>query len=127
MNRRKVLSVGQCDTDDGQLRRALEGRYTIEIVAVDTAEDALRHARQGGYALVLINRVFDVDGGDGVTLIRALKADADLATLPVMLVSNFADAQADAVNAGALPGFGKAALTAALTFEMLDPVLGPAA
>jgi two-component system chemotaxis response regulator CheY len=124
MTRRKVLSVGQCATDDSKLRRALESRYAIDLVAVDTTEEALTHARQGGYALVLVNRVFDHDESSGLDLIRTLKADPALAALPVMLVSNFPDAQADAVAFGALVGFGKGSLSATATFALLDPILG---
>jgi CheY-like chemotaxis protein len=124
MTRRKVLSVGQCATDDAKLRRALESRYAIDLVAVDTASEALAHARQGGYALVLVNRVFDRDESSGLDLVRTIKTDPALAALPVMLVSNFSDAQADAVAFGALPGFGKGSLSATATFALLDPLLG---
>jgi len=43
--------------------------------------------------------------------------------VPVMLVSNFADAQAQAVESGALPGFGKAALNAPETLARLKEQL----
>jgi CheY-like chemotaxis protein len=114
----------QWEADDAKIRRALEGRYAIDVVAVDTANEALARLRQGAYALVLVNRIFDADEGIGLDLIRALKADATLASLPVMLVSNFPDAQATAVAAGATPGFGKGGLAAATTFALLDPILG---
>jgi CheY-like chemotaxis protein len=66
--------------------------------------------RQGTFALVLVNRVFDADGSSGLELIRTLKADEALKAVPVMLVSNYDDAQAQAAEVGALPGFGKSAL-----------------
>jgi two-component system chemotaxis response regulator CheY len=71
-----------------------------------------------------VNRVSDADGSPGIELIRALKADPGLAGVPVMLVSNYADAQAQAVALGALPGFGKADLTAPETTEKLRSALG---
>lgn len=121
---RKVLSVGQCDADDATLRLVFEMRYPhVEVIAVDTAKRALAEARRGGLALILVNRLFDVDGESGLELIRELKADATLAGLPVMLVSNFPDAQAKAVAIGALPGFGKASLSSAATHALLDPLL----
>ena len=44
--------------------------------------------RAGEFDLVLVNRVLDADGSSGLDLIRAIKADPDLANVPVMLVSN---------------------------------------
>ncbi len=41
-----------------------------------------------------------------------------------MLVSNYADAQKEAVEAGALPGFGKADLGDGQTHERLRNALG---
>ncbi len=119
----RVLSVGQCHVDDANLREALQNRYEVEVVAVDTADEALTVSRAGGFVLVLVNRIFDVDGDIGLDLIRRLKADPATAALPVMLVSNFADAQAAAVSAGALPGFGKASLHEPTTLARLDPLL----
>lgn len=63
--------------------------------------------RQGAYDLVLVNRVLDEDSSSGLDLIRQLKADPALARIPVLLVSNYVDAQAQAVALGALRGFGK--------------------
>ncbi len=59
---------------------------------------------------MLVNRVFDADGSSGLDFIKTLKADAALTATPVMLVSNYEDAQAQAVAVGAVPGFGKATL-----------------
>ena len=73
-------------------------------------EQALEQLRQETFALVLVNRVFDADGSSGLDLIRALKAEEPLRDVPVMLVSNYEEAQAQAVQAGAALGFGKAAL-----------------
>jgi hypothetical protein len=42
----------------------------------------------------------------------------------MMLVSNYADAQADAVKAGALPGFGKRELGSPKVVQLLKEALG---
>ena len=47
-----------------------------------------------------------------------------LRRVPVMLVSNYEDAQREAVAKGALPGFGKAALGQPHTLARLRAVLG---
>jgi two-component system chemotaxis response regulator CheY len=119
---RRVLSVGQCAFDHGNVSRALSGQFGAQVEAAATAREALDAVRRGGYDLVLVNRVFDADGGSGLDLIREVKKEA--AAVPVMLVSNFADAQEEAVKAGALPGFGKAALSAPETLARLEAHLG---
>ena len=43
-------------------------------------------------------------------VLNSLKATPSTAETPVMIVSNFADTQKTAVEAGAVQGFGKAAL-----------------
>ena len=118
---RRVLSVGQCSFDHGNLSRVLRAELGAEVVPAATAEEALAAARRGGFALVLVNRVFDADGGSGLELIPRLKEAAEV---PVMLVSNFADAQEKAVEAGAVPGFGKATLSAPETLARLKEHLG---
>jgi CheY-like chemotaxis protein len=107
---KRVLSAGQCFADHSSLTRVLRGSFGAEVVSADSAKEALERLRQEKFALVLVNRVFDADGSSGLELIRAVKADEQLRDVPVMLVSNYEDAQAQAVQAGALPGFGKAAL-----------------
>jgi CheY-like chemotaxis protein len=124
MTTRRVLSVGQCDPDHGNIRRALQSAFAAEVTGCASAGEALEHLRGGGFDLVLVNRIFDIDGDSGLDLIRRLKADPELQAVPVMLVSNFEDAQAQAVAAGAAPGFGKSALHAAPTLERLRPYLG---
>ncbi len=74
--------------------------------------------------MVLVNRVFDADGDSGVDLIRQIKADEALQTTPILLVSNYADAQEEATAAGAVPGFGKAELGRPAMLERVRPLLG---
>ena len=118
---KKVLSVGQCAMDHGSISRVLRGRLGAEVTAAASADAALSALRQGGYSLVLVNRVFDADGDSGLEFIRKLASEPT--RVPVMLVSNFADAQAQAVEAGAEQGFGKAALDEPQTIERLREYL----
>ncbi|SIO60278.1 two-component system, chemotaxis family, response regulator CheY [Singulisphaera sp. GP187] len=106
----RILSVGQCGFDHGSLTRALAGRLNAQITAADTFEDALSELRAGGYDLLLVNRVTDLDGSLGLELIQTVKADPELAGTPTMLVSDLAKAQEEAVALGALPGFGKSGM-----------------
>ncbi len=87
------------------------------------ADAALEKLQEGDFALVLVNRVFDADGGPGMDLIKQLKSDPGLRSVPVMLVSNYEDAQEEAEAAGAAPGFGKAALGRPHMLERVRPFL----
>src|SRR3954452_20107090 len=107
MSSKKILSVGQCNMNHGRIYSVLKG-LGAEVTRAHTAADALKCLKGGSYSLVLVNRVFDADGDSGLELIKRVKAEVP--EQPVMLVSNYADAQAEAQAAGALPGFGKAAL-----------------
>jgi CheY-like chemotaxis protein len=110
MNAKRVLSAGQCFADHSGIARVLRKAFGAEVVGTDSEREALELLRRESFALVLVNRVFDADGSSGLDLIRAIKTEDALRDLPVMLVSNYEEAQTQAVQAGAMPGFGKAAL-----------------
>jgi two-component system chemotaxis response regulator CheY len=110
MNRPRVLSVGQCGFDHGKITRHLAETFGADVLGADSFDEAIEALRSGPFDLVLVNRISDLDGARGVDLIRRIKADPALASLPVMLVSDYASAQSEATSLGALPGFGKTAL-----------------
>ena len=110
MPRVRILSVGQCGYDHGQISGQFKRQIDAEVFSAGTHNQAMSAIRAGHFDLVLVNRIGDDDGAPGLDLIRTLKSDPGTASLPVMLVSNYAEAQADAVSLGALPGFGKADL-----------------
>ncbi len=121
----RVLSVGQCSFDHGSITRTLEHAFDVRVQGADARADALEALRGEPFDLVLVNRILDRDGSSGLELIRAMKADPELAEVPVMLVSNYGDAQADAVAIGALRGFGKVELRDAATRDRIAEVLNP--
>ena len=125
MTVKRVLSVGQCMADHGGISRTLLQAFGAEVVPADSIDEALTRLRLNEFALVLVNRVFDADGSSGLDLIKKIKADAAPGSVPVMLVSNHADAQAQAVAAGAAPGFGKSALGRPVMLECVKPFLTP--
>jgi two-component system chemotaxis response regulator CheY len=110
MNRPRVLSVGQCGFDHGTITRHLAKSFGAEVHGADSFDQAVLALRSERFDLVLVNRISDRGGARGVDLIRRLKADPELASVPVMLVSDIESAQVEATNLGALPGFGKSAL-----------------
>jgi CheY-like chemotaxis protein len=119
----KVLNVGHCGFDHGNIGRVLEEEFGVEVDGASTADAALRAVRDGEFDLVLVNRVFDANGESGLDLIKRLQAHEETRATPVMLVSNYPEAQEAAVAAGARPGFGKSALSAPETRERLAAVL----
>ena|SRR5579862_6277172 len=120
---KKVLSIGQCGADNYNLSRFLESAFQAEVIPADSPEEALTHLRHHEVALILVNRILDATGDSGLDFIQEINGDPKTRDVPVMLVSNFADAQAQAVTRGALPGFGKAALNDPRTIERLAPLL----
>jgi|WetSurMetagenome_2_1015567.scaffolds.fasta_scaffold110686_3 CheY-like chemotaxis protein len=123
MKRKCVLDVGQCNPDHAAIARLLTDEFGVQVDRAHTADEAWVRLQSTSYELVLVNRIFDATGEEGLEFIRRLKADATLAAVSVMLVSNYADAQAEAVAAGAEPGFGKAALDRSDTLACFRPYL----
>jgi CheY-like chemotaxis protein len=123
MSGKRVLSIGQCFADHGSISRTLQRHFGAEVIGVDEPNEALDRLRRESFDLVLINRRLDADGSSGVAVVEQIKADERLRPLPVMLVSNYDDAQDEAIAAGALPGFGKAALGQPHMLARLRPLL----
>jgi CheY-like chemotaxis protein len=120
---KRVLSVGQCVPDGRAIDRFLRANFAVEIVPAATTPDALDLLRKQPYDLVLVNRKLDEDYSDGTQLIEAMRAEPTLATVPVMLISNYAEYQQAAVAMGARLGFGKDELGRSDVIERLRPYL----
>src|SRR5690242_15063485 len=108
MAKKRILSIGQCAADHMSITWTLRSNFDAEVVSADDLEEARRQFQDGDFQLVLVNRVLDASGASGLDVIKQLKAgDGSAREVPVMLVSNYEDAQQQAVQAGAVPGFGK--------------------
>lgn len=118
-----IVSVGQCYADGPALEQAIVSHFQALVLHADTAEQALEYLSAGGVDLVLVNRIFDANGGSGIDFIRRLKSDPATQQVPVMLVSNFPEYQAQAQELGAVPGFGKNALGQPTMIAALRPFL----
>ena len=121
---KRVLDVGNCGPDFGAITRFLTGRFDCEVVQADGADDALAALRAGEIDLVLVNRKLDADYSDGLEVIRRIKAEPDLAAVPAMLITNYAEHQDAAEAIGALRGFGKLEFEKPETLARLEPILG---
>lgn len=104
---KRVLDVGQCGPDHAAIRNYVQRNFGSEVRQTHGASDTLAELRKTKYDLVLVNRKLDADYSDGIEIIKKIKADAEIAATPVMLVTNYPEHQEQAVAAGAEPGFGK--------------------
>lgn len=120
--KQRILDVGNCDPDHAGIR-ALLGRFDVDVDRVMFADEAMEALRKTPYQLVLVNRLIFADSSDALPLIEKMKADDALRDIPVMMVSNYSDAQDRAVAAGAVRGFGKADLERPETINLLQTCL----
>jgi len=112
-----VLSVGQCGYDDSRIGQVVRKALGATLDRAVDPEEARRMMSEKKYDLILVNRVFDAGTGMGVDFITEATRSGN--TTPIMLVSDYADAQAAAVANGALMGFGKASIADPRVPELL--------
>jgi CheY-like chemotaxis protein len=120
---KRVLDIGNCSMDHGAISGMLRKQFGVEVVQCHGPDDSMSALRAGQFDLVLVNRKLDQDYSDGLEIVRAIKADPQLADTPVMLITNFPQYQEQAIAAGALPGFGKKELYNETTQQRLAEVL----
>jgi DNA-binding NarL/FixJ family response regulator len=120
---KKIVLVGHCGPDSSYLRMAVKNAFRDADVYMADDDRELEQAIERGADLLLLNRQLEYGFKDhlGVDVIRRLRAEH--AELRMMLVSNYADAQAEAVEAGALQGFGKREIGSARVSELLRTAL----
>jgi DNA-binding response OmpR family regulator len=117
----RVLDVGQCGFDHAAIADFLQHIVSAHVDIAGTAAETEKLLQQTRYNLVLINRILDRDGSSGIDLIKQLRQVPNCP--PLMLVSNLPDAQAKAIAAGAVQGFGKSAIHLPQTAEHLREIL----
>jgi two-component system chemotaxis response regulator CheY len=121
----KIALVGHCGPDSSYLRyTVMKADKDAKIVMADD-EAELQAALENGVDLILFNRELGYGFAEqmGVDVIKRLRAANP--NLKMMLVSNYRDAQAEAVANGALPGFGKRELGSPQVLELLKEALKP--
>jgi len=120
---KRVLSVGQCGPDHASISRFLNQNFDVEILTADLPADTEQQLASHSVDLVLINRKLDADYSDGMDILRSIKSRPATADVPVMIVSNFEDAQQVAVAAGAIHGIGKSELDTPTARDRVAAVL----
>ncbi|MEQ9617339.1 MAG: hypothetical protein RLN60_04815 [Phycisphaerales bacterium] len=102
---KRVGLVGHCMADTARLRG-----FILETLGEATDVVAIRDDAQldaDASDVLLVNRILDgrFSAPNGLSLIKQIRRRDETRT--AMLISNYADAQAEAERAGATPGFGK--------------------
>jgi DNA-binding NtrC family response regulator len=119
----KILSIGQCGVDHSAISRLFRDEFRLAVDGADSLSDAEELLASNAHALVLVNRVLDADGSSGIAVLRQLIARHP--SVPMMLVSNYLDAQQEAMRHGAVEGFGKSSLHHERTRTLLRNILSP--
>ena len=119
-----VIDCGNCSPDHSTLSQVVRSNFGISVVRTHGCDDTLEALDQHAVALVTVNRRLDRDGSDGMTVIKNIKSHPRFGHIPVMMVTNFADHQQRAIEAGCVPGFGKASVHDQSTLELLKTHLG---
>ncbi len=120
-----VLDVGNCGPDHMAISRMLQNQFEgIQVRRADGLSDTLSTLQESPVDLILVNRKLDYDYSDGIEILKHLKSDAQFRDIPVMLITNFEEHQASAIEAGALRGFGKLQLDSPDTTQRLADILG---
>lgn len=118
----KVVVAGNCYPDNMAIRSKLKNFPGTLLETVDSMEELMTACQTSEVKLILVNRIFDGTGEDGIAAIAQLKPKLDR-SVTMMLISNFDWAQEKAVAAGASPGFGKSELHSPQVLEKLAAAL----
>lgn len=104
---KRIVLVGHCGFDSSTIQDAVQ--HAAPGVAIEHARSDEELKAMGPDSLLLINRQLGWGFGtdSGVDLIREIAEHTGERKPAMMLVSNYDDAQAAAVAAGAQRGFGK--------------------
>ena len=118
-----ILLVGHCGVDGPRLQRDISAALPgSEVVRVNSTADLEERLRGGRADLLLVNREPVGFEEEGVAIVRAVLKQCPEAR--VMLVSDLEEAQAEAVAAGAMRGFGKRLMGSKRLVEEVERGLG---
>ena len=120
---KKILIVGHCGVD-GPMLEDVMGNLGRDVDAHMVNDAATLEKEADPDALLLVNRVLDgrFKTRSGIDLIAELARKDNPPKM--MLISNYADAQKQAEEAGAMKGFGKAQAHSKETAELVRKAIG---
>lgn len=116
-----VLLLGHCGFDGPKIGAKVSNSFQAKILTAATATDATKVLASHKIDIILVNRIFDADGDSGIEWIKNFKKEES--AIPALLISNYADAQTQAVAVGGAVGFGKSELSSNLPIERIRAAL----
>lgn len=119
---KRILLVGHCGVDGPRMQREIAAfMKEADVVRINSERDL--DGAIGEADLLLVNREpLGFEPRQGPELIRALHERCPDAKL--ILVSDYQEAQQEAAQCGALPGFGKSDLGSPKFLETIRQALG---
>jgi CheY-like chemotaxis protein len=121
-----VVDCGNCGPDYNTIRKLVQSQFDAVVLQTHGLEDTLEQLAQRPVDLVTVNRKLDRDYTDGIEVIRGIKSDPRFSSVPVMLITNYEEHQQEAIQAGAVHGFGKLSVGDPATVRLLESILGSA-
>jgi len=119
---KRILVVGHCGMDGPRLVRILSEQFRGASVERINSPDDLDAALKNEDALLLVNREPVGFDSTGLQIVRDVCKSHPEAT--VMLISDHADAQEEARQAGAVPGIGKSKMDSPEFTRAVSAALG---
>jgi DNA-binding response OmpR family regulator len=116
---KNVLIVGHCDLDHPQITSLIEKNFSAKVTRVKMLKKTIGYLEKQDYGLVIINRIGAFDQESGLELVKKIKQDGRY-KVPLMMVTNYKDQMDNAVEIGAVPGYGKDKLRDKETVELLS-------
>ncbi|WP_442509095.1 response regulator [Novipirellula sp. SH528] len=118
-----LVDCGNCGPDFNSIRRMVSSNFKASVVQTHGLEDTLETLRTRKVDLVTVNRKLDRDYSDGLEILKKIKADPEVGSIPIMLVTNYEEHQQASIDAGGVLGFGKLSIDDTKTRELLEPYL----
>jgi DNA-binding NarL/FixJ family response regulator len=118
-----VVLVGHCGVDGPRLQSEIGGALKgTDVTRVNSDADLQRACREGADLLLINREPLGFESGAGVDLIKRVRSEYP--NQKMMLVSDYPDAQQEAIAAGALEGFGKRDIGSPKLVETVKQALG---
>jgi two-component system chemotaxis response regulator CheY len=120
---KRIVLVGHCGPDSSYLRMTIGKAVKDATILMADDEAHLDKLVSEGVDLLILNRVLDYGFSVdlGTDLIKKLRQDRP--DLKLMLITNYPEVQTEAIQLGALPGFGKREMGSPKVAELLRNAL----
>ncbi len=119
--RSQVLDIGQCSFDHRNIKNILNS-LNVDVERASSSSEAINLINENTYDLIMVNRIFDRDGTSGIEFIKNILLNDNL-EVKILLISDRPDSQSEALEAGALKGFGKGNLKSVAVSDLLKSYL----